>query len=117
MRTEETKLQKGDVVILRGTNWPAIVIENTRHKPLVKGYATVLLYVFGIEAEMGSAYVTDLHVVGSPNGQGVQVLEVTEGADEALMRRYAEIAGHNPNVFVAEARKFLAKRPKPKVAK
>jgi hypothetical protein len=117
-RTEGVKLQKGDVVLLQGTMWPAVVYEATKHgQPFVRPYATVNLYVFGFHAEMGSAYMTDLMASNTPRGREVLVLDVRVPEDEADMRRYAEAHGHSGDEFVAEARKWLAKRPKPKAKK
>lgn len=114
-RTEGVKLQKGDVVLMHTTMWPAIVWEATRHgQPFVNQFRTVSVYVFGFHAEYGSAYMTDLMASNTPRGREVLVLDVRVPEDEADMRRYAEAHGHSGDEFVAEARKLMAKRPKPK---
>lgn len=118
MRTEGAKLQKGDVVLMNHTMWPAIVWEATKHgQPFVSPTRTVSVYVFGFYAEYGSAYMTDLMASNTPRGREVQVLDVRVPEDEAAMRRYAEQHGHSGDTFVAEAKKLMAKRPKPKTPK
>jgi hypothetical protein len=114
-RTEGVKLQKGDVVMMRGTNWPAVVWENTRHKPLVKEFGTVLVNVYGYCTEAGSVYCTDLAAVNTPRGREVQVFDVRVPEAVAALRHMGQTYDFNAEEVILDAQKMLAKRPKPKV--
>lgn len=57
MKTDtKEKLQKGDVVLMRGTGWVGVVHEAMRGAKS----QTVFLDVFGWEHEMGSVYTADV---------------------------------------------------------
>lgn len=108
MRLESTKLQRGDVVVLAGSNWPAVVWGVTRGK-LMREFATVLVDVFGLEHEAGSVYVQDL--VGTPAGIAVyDVQNPDDSQDRDLIMQLLQRQSHAFTELLASITTTTARR-------
>lgn len=73
------KVQKGDIVKLRGLDWWAVVLTNQRVSLLKNPYATIFSTVFGDYTESGDSYAKDFHGL---HGK----IRVYDTAPEAVMR-------------------------------